>query len=273
MNPLIEEVIELIADRGWQESVPLVILAATRPLGLLYAFVGVTWAMGTARLMHMILAVALGFPMILVNLPVAEELIVEANVVKLGFIVITEIAIGVCLGWISSLPFLAMSGAGAITDQFRGESDSGLHPPTGGSISTFGLLYISIALVAFENNNGFGHMVRALYQSYIIWPIASTFPEFTRETVMATLGIMGQATLIMVRVTLPVLVLLAIIEFSVTIGARISKRYNFYNMAFPLKNLAVIAALPVIAMFIWMMSNTIIMPVFVEIDLIAFFIR
>jgi type III secretory pathway component EscT len=252
MNQLIEEAIFLLSDRGWQEIVPMFILAALRPIGLFYGFTGFQWAMSSTRILRTMLAIAVGLPMVLANLETTYTLIKANSLVVLGLTVVTEVAIGFALGFIASLPFFALSFAGAMTDQFRGETDSGLHTPLGGGISTFGLLYTVIGLYAFAFADGIGMLIQALYRSYIIWPLSEPFPEITRTTVGTTLKIFGHGTLLGIRIVMPLLLFLFVIELSTIVAARIGKRFNFYNFAFSLKNMAAVLSLPILGAYVWL---------------------
>lgn len=273
MNPVLADAIRFLATNGWQEIVPLVILAAVRPLGLLYFFVGFSWAMGRSRILHTGFAVGIGIPVLFINLGTVETMLDDNSTPQLLFAIVTELLIGGILGFIMSLPFFGLGFAGALTDQFRGESDSGLQTPGGGTITTWSLLYTVIGLFAFAYADGIALIFRALYHTYIIWPLMSGFPSFTAEAFGQTLQIMGVASLIGIRLGLPLFFLLVVIELTAYIGARVAKRFNFYNHAFLTKNLIALASLPLIGTYALLFFETQVMSFIQDITLLEFFDR
>lgn len=271
MNLFYEEMLALLLEKGWQEIVPILMIAGLRPLGLLYGFTGFTWTLSTNRLLRVVLAISIGAPVALINLPVIIELIESPVIFILAITALTEIAIGFGFGFIASLPFFALTLAGAVTDQFRGENDSGIQSPLGGAITTYGLLYTIIALFAFALGDGIGLLISTLYRSYTIWPISELLPVITYDTVTQTLQVFGAATLLGVRLLTPLFIILLIVEIIVIFGARVGKRFNFYNFAFPLKNIAALVTLPVIASYAWLFSNEIINDLYQTYDLFRTF--
>lgn len=270
MNGLILEAIALIMDRGWQEIVPMIILAACRCLGVTYGFIIFAWTMPGGRIIRVGLCIALGLPFVFGNLETVHHLIVETTIVGLAIMIVIEMVIGLCLGFIMSLPFIAIPAAGAITDQFRGESDSGHVSPTGGSISTFGMLYIIIAFLIFANEGGMLFVVKYLYQSYEIWPLNSYDFRLSRDELSVFFAFLREATLLTLKLCLPLLIALSGVEFCTVIGARIAKRYNIYNLDFLFKNLATVLLLPMVAYYTITFTHSDIVSIFFGFDLIEF---
>lgn len=268
MNRLFEETVFLLMDRGWQEIVPIFILAALRPLGVFYSFTGFTWAMGSTRILRTVLAIVAGLPMVFLNIDVLGTLLDAKSIFVLGFIAVTEIGIGFAIGFIASLPFFALSFAGTMCDQFRGETDSGIQTPLGGTISSFGLLYTIIGLFAFAYADGISVLVHIIYQSYEVWPLLEPLPELTYNSVAITLSIFGANTLMGIKIVIPLLLLLFVIEISTIAAARIAKRFNFYNFAFPLKNLAAMVTLPIAGTYVWLFLMTHMPEIFRQFNLI-----
>lgn len=264
MSPLVEDLIDLLLRRGWVEVFPLVIVAIVRPLGLLYGCSFFSWGLGSAGFLRTIIALWLGLPILAAHLDTFEALLVGDGVARLAWIVLIEFAIGLCIGLIASLPFFALQYAGAITDQFRGESDSGLHSPTGGQITTFGNLYIVVLILVFIQSDGISHLIRWLYESSVAIPLAAGLPAINGDALSFVVTAFRDSLELAVRVALPLLVVLGVVEALVSIGARLAQRYSVYNLAFASKNLAAIALLPFLVMYVWQFSDEAIVPFFLD---------
>lgn len=271
MNALFENFVYFLFDEGWANIVLLLMLSAARPLALLYGFTGFNWALGTARLARAALAVALSLPLALITLPQIRMVIADATTIDILYILIKEVVVGLALGLMASLPFFAMKYAGAITDQFRGESDSGLHAPDGGTITTFGMTYMVIAFYIFVDSGGLFHLFGALFESYVIWPLIAPLPQPSLASIdFVTRAIMNSLWLA-IWVAAPLLTLLFVIEFSVSIAARLGRQFNFYNLAFPLKNVATILSLPILAAYIAMFDRELVADILNGVRLIEVF--
>jgi type III secretion protein T len=246
---------EMMSRNGYHNIYFIIVLALLRPLGLLFGFVAITWAIGPARLLRVSAALAIGIPMLVVNGADIQSLIQQSTVADLVLITPKEIMLGYALGLVASLPFIALQYAGEITDAFRGESDSGLIDPLGGRVSTFGMLYMIVGLSAFFAFGGLEQLVANLYRSYAIWPLAEPLPVFAPMAPEAVMQALSGMLLLAIKVATPLLAALVVIEFACAISARMARRFAFHENAFLLKNLAAIVTLPVMAWFVWLMSG------------------
>lgn len=248
---MLQPLIEIVQDRGIQDVYPILILMAARPFGLMFGFLPLTWAFGRMRLVRMNVALALAFP-VLVAFPDQVLILLEtAAVGHLALILPKEVAIGYGLGFLASLPFVALQYAGAITDQFRGETDSGLTSPGGEPLHTFGLLYLIIGFAAAFGAGAMWAVVAALYDSYAVWPIAAAMPPLSLTAGAQAAELVGDTLWLAIRAATPMLVTLITVEAAAAGGARVAQRFGFYDMAFVLKNLVAVLLLPVAAWFLW----------------------
>ncbi|MEJ6402719.1 flagellar biosynthetic protein FliR [Yoonia sp. 2307UL14-13] len=231
------------------------ILIALRPFGLLLGFLAMTWALKSALMLRLSIAIALALPTIGGNLDAIEALIVEPNALQLAPLSLKEFGLGYALGFLASLPFFALQYAGAITDAFRGENETGTPDPGGGTLHTFSVMYLVIGFFAFFSFGGFERLIENLYSSYIIWPVSFSFPTFSASVGLQAVDILTRTIISAIWVALPLLGMLVVIELAVSVAARLGRRFNFYDMAFPLKNLATALTLPLTAWLIWGLSD------------------
>jgi type III secretion protein T len=252
---MLDDVVRVIAMHGIDKVYPILILVTLRPFGLMFAFIAFSWAMRGAQMLKLSIAIALALPTLVANIDAVEAMIVAPDVLRLLPISLKEFAVGYALGFLASLPFFALQYAGAITDTFRGENDTGIRDPMGGSLHTFSLIYLIVGFFAFFSFGGLEQLVRNLYATYGIWPIGYVFPTLTATAGMIAVDLLVQTLTMAVQTALPLLGMLLVIEFSVSIAARLGKRFNFYDMSFPIKNLAVVLTLPLTIWLIWALSD------------------
>ena len=250
MSPLADAIAGLAERHGLESLVAVIVFVALRPLGLVYGFVAFAWGLSRMRAARMAVAIALGLPMVVVNAPEIDALIAEGGlrVLPIG---VKEVAIGYALGFFASLPIYALQFAGGITDAFRGEADSGLADPTGGTLQTFSLLYLVVGLSAFFALGGLWTLTETLYRTYAVWPLGRLAPPLAADAPARVSEMMAAMLALTVRLAVPLLALLVALEFAVAVAARMAQRYGLQGLAFPVKNLAAMATLPLVAWFAW----------------------
>lgn len=251
MTPLADVIAGIVQRHGVESLFPVLIFTALRPLGLLYGFVAFTWGMGQGRVIRVSVAVALGLPTLLADAAQIDALLERGRDLGVLVIGVKEVAIGYALGLFASLPIFALQFAGAVTDAFRGESDGGITDPTGGTMQTFSSLYLVIGLSAFFALGGLWTLTEVLYDTHAVWPMDRMTPPFAGDAALRVSQVLAEMLALTVRVAVPLLVLLAAIELTVAVAARIAKRFGLGEMAFPVKNLAALATLPLTAWFVW----------------------
>jgi type III secretion protein T len=252
---MLDELIRLLSDRGFEKVYPVLIIAVLRPFGMLFSFLAFTWAFRSAVMMRMSIAFAFALPILATQTGQFERLLELSDVTQFLPMTLKEFGIGYALGFLASVPFFALQYAGAITDTFRGENDTGIVDPTGGNLHTFSSAYLMIGFFAFFSLGGFEKLIQNLYATYGIWPIAGVLPTLSASAGMQVVDILTRTIFTAIQIALPLLAMLVVIEFSVSIAARLGRRFNFYDMAFPLKNLATVLTLPLTMWVIWQLSD------------------
>ncbi len=251
-----DDVVTLITANGIVAIYPILFMTVLRPFGLLMGFLAFSWAMRGAQMLRIAIAIALTLPVMAGNAPAFERLISLTSVTAFLPIAMKELIIGYGLGLLASLPFFALQYAGAITDAFRGESDTGNPDPTGGTLHTFSTAYLVIGFFAFFSLGGFEALVRNLYRTYDIWPLDAGLPNLDSAAALRAGDMLTSTLMTTFVVALPLLAMLVVIELSMGIAARLGRRFNLYDMAFPIKNLVTVLTLPLIMWVVWQVSAT-----------------
>jgi len=221
-----------------------------RPLGLTFGFMAFVWAMGFAVTLRIAISVALALPLMIANLDDSIWLAENATRIELAMLSPREFAIGFGLGILSSLPFLALQYAGAITDDFRGEGGSGLQDPAGGDIQTYSVLYVIVGLFVFFSLGGLWQITAGLYKSYEIWPLNATLPALSPESGMIALKLLDDTLMTAAVIAAPLLILMMAIDLGLMFAAKLAQKLGAYDDSFLLRNTTAIFSLPVVAVII-----------------------
>jgi type III secretion protein T len=243
-----EQVILRFLDEPAQSLILFAFIATLRPLGLLFGFVAFAWGIGQGRLIRGAIGLSLGFPMAVAGVDQILAMIARKSPVELAMILPKEFIIGFALGFLASLPFIALKAAGAITDTFRGESDSGHTDPSGGTMPTWGMVFVLLGFFAFFGSGGLWQLIAMLYQSYAVWPLTAPLPPMS--ALNAPLIVQFISPTLALLVAAPLLTLLVAVEFILIVAARVAQRFQIYGNEFAVKNLTAILALPLMVFYV-----------------------
>jgi type III secretion protein T len=268
MTPLADDIARLVSENGSTELYYLLIFVVLRPLGFLNGFTVLHWGLGRSRLMRISIGVALGLPMLGQDFGAMEVIIQDSPYIQIASIAVIEISIGYGLGFLSSLPFLALQYAGAITDTFRGESDSGLIDANDEPLPSFGLLYIVIAFSAFFASGGFWDLIGNLYKTYRIWPLGNVNIALSADSVVVIFDILTDILIQSFTIAVPLLAIMAFLLFGISLGSRIAVRFQLDGLIFMTKNLAAVCLLPILAWIVWIYCADIADSVVISLDIL-----
>ncbi|ECJ9816616.1 EscT/YscT/HrcT family type III secretion system export apparatus protein [Salmonella enterica] len=82
---------------------------------------------------------------------------------------VSELVIGLIIGFVAAIPFWAIGSAGFLIDTMRGSSMGSIFNPTlGESTSLLSVLFSQLLTVLFFVSGGMNHLLTALYTSYVL---------------------------------------------------------------------------------------------------------
>lgn len=245
-----EEVFARFSGLSGEAVLLFIFIATLRPLGLLFGFIAIAWGMGTGVMLRGAIGLAIGMPMAVAGVDQIVALIERGSPIEMAIMLAKEVVVGFALGFLASLPFFALKAAGAITDTFRGESDSGHTDPNGGSISTWGIVFMILGFFAFFGSGGMWHLIAMLYESYSVWPMTATLPAMSGASAMLAADLVASILLEAVLIAAPLMILLISVDFILIMASRVARRFQIYGNEFALKNLTAIIALPIMVLYV-----------------------
>jgi len=159
--------------------------------------------------------------------------------VTLGALLFKEVAMGLVLGFLASIPFWAVEAAGRLADTARGANMAEvLVPQTGTQSSPLGDLGLQLAIVLFFALGGHLLFLRSLAASYEAIPLAG-FPAVAAFGGVADLAVRATAQLILSTLGLaaPVLAALFLADLALGLVNRVSPQIQVYFLGMPAKAL------------------------------------
>lgn len=225
------------------------ILTMLRPLGLTIGFIGFAWALPPISLVRTGAAIALGFPILVASQATVLDLIQTNDIFAIMTLAFKEMVIGFLLGFIASIPLLAMQFAGSFIDGYRGEANAEFPDPTGGTVPTYSRLFIVGYFLVFFASGGFGHLITALFDTYEIVPLDEipTLASGLGDTSLV-LGLLNGIFVNAFLIAGPLLFIMVLIDFTTLFVARAAKGFNSAELSFIMRNLIALVSLPLIFM-------------------------
>ena len=221
-------------------------LATARPLGATMLFTAFVWGRINTGIIRAVVAMAIALPVLSPALRDPTMALVTIEGPYLAFLV-KELGIGIFIGLAASLPLQAIGVAGNVVDAIRG---GGQLPSAEGDNTVFGQLFMIIALWIFDDLGGFFHYADMIYQSYGLWPLAKPLPPLQPVMLGALVALIGQLIVLVVTLSGALVVLLLMVDVTLVIANRLGKRMNVLDLSQSIKNLLVVAVMPIYAMVI-----------------------
>jgi type III secretion protein T len=225
-------------------------LTLARPMGLAFGFIIFPWGMGQSFMLRVGFALAIGLPITIASRAEIASLAETAPTLTIALLFVKEFVLGMVLGIIASLPFLALQYAGALADSYRGDSGSGHSDPMGGSLSSWGNYFVLIGLLVFVATGGLNQLVDALYQSYATWPLSRMLPIPSLVAVGTVMDLLLQTLKSTILVAAPLIFTLMAVDLALAIGARLAQRFQIMSIEFTLKNLIAALMLPAVVAYV-----------------------
>jgi flagellar biosynthesis protein FliR len=216
------------------------------PVFLIAPFFGGRLVPATVRIGVAVTFVALLWPALHLQTPDLST-VGPATLVALF---LKELVIGVALGFLVSLPFWAVEGAGRLADTARGANLAEvLVPQTGAQTSPLADVGLQIAVLLFFATGGHLLFLRALAESYQAVPLFG-FPEGAALRGVGDLAVVSTGRLMLATLGLaaPVLAALFLADLALGLVNRVAPQIQVYFLGMPAK--------AVVGVFVFLLALT-----------------
>ncbi len=198
---------------------PSMVVMAAPPFGAAYAPAPVR--LGLTLLLTLMLAVTVPTP-------------TNVELVGLAVVVARELAIGLAIALAIRALLAGAEFAGSLSGYQLGFSyGSIIDPASGVRNGTLPMLYGNLALVAFFMTNGHHALIRALASSYQQLPIGTGGVD--GSLVGAVTGMLGLVFVLGVRLAMPLILVLLVVELAMGLIARAAPAINLMVISQPVR--------------------------------------
>lgn len=163
----------------------------------------------------------------------------DYSALMLGALVLKEVALGLLLGVLLSMPFWMFESVGALLDNQRGALAGGqLNPSLGPDATPIGHLFKQLAVFLLMISLGLGAMTQVIWDSYLIWPATVWFPLPAANGFSLFTGLLADTFTHMMLYAAPFIAVLLLLEFGIALLGVYSQQLQVSTLAPPLKSLA-----------------------------------
>lgn len=163
----------------------------------------------------------------------------EYSALILGALVLKEVALGLLLGVLLSMPFWMFESVGALLDNQRGALAGGqLNPSLGPDATPIGHLFKQLAIYLLIATLGLGTLTQVIWDSYLIWPPTVWFPLPAPNGMGVFVGLLGDTFSHMMLYAAPFIAVLLLLEFGIALLGVYSQQLQVSTLAPPVKCLA-----------------------------------
>lgn len=148
-----------------------------------------------------------------------------------------EYILGFLLGHMVGWVFWAMQAVGSLIDNQRGAAiAASVDPLQGQEASPLGQLLSQAFTTYIFATGAFFPILGLIYQSYRVWPAASTLPSITPALPAAALQLLDHAMFFVMLVGGPIVLAMFLAEFSLAMISRFSPQIQVFVLAMPIKS-------------------------------------
>ena len=182
------------------------------------------------KLVRFAIVVTLGFSAWMMH---AGEIVTAVTTTNIAIILVTELAIGAAIGFLMSLPLIAIQMGGSLMGQQLSIAlPSMLDPTTGSESDELGRAFMLFAIVGFVVVGGVEQTYAAVLASFSHLPIATITQD---SFVTITMGFMDTVFEFGLRVALPLIAILMLQTAALGMIARSMPQLNIFSIGLPLR--------------------------------------
>jgi type III secretion protein T len=176
------------------------------------------------------------------TLPLLPFIVATVPAESLGFgqmaaILFKETVVGTTIGLVLGVPIWAAEAAGEILDLQRGVTFADLLDPSAVTVNNIlGTLFAITMVALFFTSGGLSLTLRAVYDSYSLWPLTSFVPIFSAESGRLLLTILDDIMGIGLMLVAPIVLAMLLSDLSLALVARAAPHMNIFVLSLTVKN-------------------------------------
>lgn len=180
---------------------------------------------------------------LVISIPLIPMIVahLDGEQLSLGLIaglLLKEVVVGLVVGVVLAVPLYAAEAAGDILDLQRGSSSASLSDPLGTSQANITGTLLALVVIALYFASGcFDLTLRAIYDSYGIWPVRGFLPLLSREAGGLLLSLLDTIVSTGLMLVGPVVVCLLLVDLLFGFIARAAPSLQPFYLSMTVKNL------------------------------------
>ena len=153
-------------------------------------------------------------------------------------LLLKEVIVGLVVGLVLAVPLYAAEAAGDMLDLQRGSSSATLSDPLGANQANITGTLLALIIIALYFASGcFDLTLRAIYDSYGIWPVRRFLPLFSREAGDLLLSLLDTIVATGLMLVGPIVVCLLLVDLLFALIARAAPSLQPFYLSMTVKNL------------------------------------
>lgn len=185
----------------------------------------------TPRLVKAALAIALS--LVLVTGPSVARAVVPVDMLPFALVVVAQLLVGIALGFVARLIFLAMQSAGELVSMQMGLSNASIfNPMTRQPESVISQFYMIVTALTFLALNGDAWVTASLARSYDLAPLSAT--AFSPGVVTGAIKTAITVTELGLQIAMPIAASLFAANVVLGVVSRSLPQLNIFMLSMPL---------------------------------------
>lgn len=159
-----------------------------------------------------------------------------------AFVMVKEVLIGICIGFVCSIFIWVVEGIGSLLDTLVGNNNLFLfNPMLNQEAGPFSGLLGQFGAMLFIAFGGFVVLLQTLFLSFVSWPALSFLPTWSKGALAFFIDRTADMLVTSVQLVMPILTVLMLVDFGLGLLNRSASQLNAYTLSLPIK--AVVAVL------------------------------
>ncbi|HCB04031.1 MAG TPA: flagellar biosynthetic protein FliR [Nocardioides sp.] len=188
----------------------------------------------SSRSMPTMVKVVLSLGLAFAAAPAVADTVIATDTIGLITTAFIQVAIGLTMGFVTSLLFGAVAAAGSLVDVFGGFSLAQGFDPLGMNSSTvFGTFHQGLATALLFVSGGYLVVIGGLLKTFSVLPVGAMPDLSGAEDVVTTAFVMFFVTA--VQIALPLVAVLFIADLGLALLTKVAPQLNALSVMFPAK--------------------------------------
>lgn len=162
-----------------------------------------------------------------------EQPTITLSVFSIALLVIKEFMVGLLLGFVSNLPFIAARFAGGMIDMEMGYQTGALFDRESSTPTLVGEFYELLLLMLFLIMNGHHYLIEGIYYSFKVLPLDSMI--FSQTTFDLLNKMVESIFILAVKIASPLLLAMFLTNLGLALLARVAPQTNVFVLSFQVK--------------------------------------